>query len=176
MSGAQSSQVAVFDSEFNSLFSTAVYLKADVDRKIKLMKHPMEDGAQFSDFRIIEQVKIKLDVTLNATDYVDVYNAIVQVFTGLNLVSVQTKIGLFSNMAFTGIPHKEDVAHFDTIKLTFDFEEAQIVATSSSPLPQSAVTKSGGNINPTNATQTQSNTGTETTQQSSALYSLVYGK
>jgi hypothetical protein len=176
MSYSQSSQtqdvVGIYDSNFNQLFIGARPMKARIERKAKLMKQPIESGGTIEDFRVIEPIKITMEVVLNAATYQDDYYQLSQVFEGSNLLNIQTKVTLFPNMALDGIPHEESPAHFDTIKMTLSFEEARIVTTSSSPLPQSAVTKSNGNISGTPASQTQTNQAKATAQNSSFGYNL----
>jgi hypothetical protein len=168
--------VAVFDSNFNQLFSDARPMTADVKEEAKLMKHPVESGATYVDFRVIEPIKIDLHMTLRATDYVNTYQQIKQVFLAGNTVTVQTNTGPYLNMLLGKMPHKENPNVFDTIKITLSFEEIQLFSLGgTSALPPSLTTKAGGNVTGQTATQTQENAAIAQTQQSSAAYSIFYG-
>jgi hypothetical protein len=167
--------VAVFDANFNQLFSDARPLKATVTETAKLMKHPIESGSTISDFRVIDPIKISLHMILTPATYVSTYQQIRQVFFGNSTIQVQTNTQLYSNMMIETMPHDEAAEFFDTIKLTLTLEEVLIVSSSTSPLPASMTTANGGNVNGAAPSATTENEANKKSAGSSAAYSLFFG-
>lgn len=162
--------VAVYDTDFYQLFADARAIKASVKPSAKLMKHPVESGNSIVDNRIVEPLTIELHFILLAETYIDTYNQILQTFNGSSLLYVQTKTGIYGNMAMQACPHEEDPSKFDTIAITIPFEEVKIVVSTTSELPESMRTKKNGTVNGQPATKTESN---QATQKSSTGYKVL---
>lgn len=166
--------VAVYDSQSNQLFADARPTKVDVKERAKVLEHPTESGGTVTDWRVIQPIEIDMAMTLIPTTYADTYNQIKSVYMGVNLVTVQTNTGTYPNMMISDIPHIEDAAHFDTIVMQLKFKEARIVTISTSPLPASATTQNGGNINPKPASAaTIANSRTDATDNGTAAQGIV---
>lgn len=164
--------IAVFDNDFNQLFPDARALTADVSETAKLMKHPVETGIVITDHRIIEPIKITLNVIMRPDTFADMYQQAKDVFKGNTTIQVQTKTDLYSSMLMQELPHKEDAAHFDTITMVMKFE--QVLFVKAQTLKLSSV--NAGNKTGKTASATDSEHAKETTQKSSAAYSLIFGK
>lgn len=161
--------VGIFDADFNQLFADARPLKLTLNESNTLMKHPVESGYKITDHRVINEIKISLQLILTPDTYVDTYNQIKAVALGVDTVNVQTNTGFYENMFISTYSHKEDPTHFDTIVLTLGLEEIIIVQAATSPLPDTP--KNSGNKNTKAATTTETTTGT-TKAKSSALYDI----
>jgi len=162
--------VGVFDQSFNQLFTDARPLKANIKKAAKLMTHPVETGSVLTDHRVIGQIEIGLAMVLTPETYVDTYNQINAVYIGVNTVQVQTNTGLYPPMLIESMPHEENPEHFDTITMVIKLIEVIFATPSSSPLPNV------GNKTGQPATPTQKDSANGETEQSSAAYSLIFGK
>lgn len=165
--------VAVFDNAFNRLFQDARPMKATVREPAKLMKHPVESGFTTTDHRVIMSIQIDLNMTLTPATYVDTYNQIKSVFLGVSTVQVQTITGLYSNFFIGDMPHEENPDHFDTITIVLKLEQVIIVSPSSTT---SLSSQNGGNKNGKTASATEAANANGKAKESSAAYSLLYGK
>jgi hypothetical protein len=169
--------VGVFDSNFNQLFADARPVSAKVKETAKLADHPVESGSIITDNRVILPIEIDLAMVLTPATYVDTYNEIKNTFNSNDTVYVQTNTGLYMNFLIKEMPHDESADHFDTITMVVKLREVQFVAPSISTLPPLADSaKNNGNLNGKSATATQTEQATEKTQNSSAAYSLLFGK
>lgn len=180
MSGTQTEPTAavdivgVFDNNFNQLFPDARAMTASVKEVVKLMKHPVETGAQIVDHKVVEPIEIRIAMILTPETFVDTYEQIRALKTSNETVQIQTKTGLYSSMVLGALPHKEDAAHYDTITMELTFEEARFAKVSKSGLPKSSV--NAGNKNAHTSSDTEATHAKEKTEKSSAAYSLIYGK
>lgn len=174
MSGSQSTQdvVAVFDNAFNQIFINARPTKADVKETAKVMKHPVESGSTITDHKIIQPISIDLHFTLIAADLIDTYREIKSIFTGNATIQVMTNTGLYSSMVIEAMPHTEDTDRFDTIVITMKLTQFEIVTAKTT----ATSTVATGNKSGKAATATEQSNANEKAQNSSAAYSLLYGK
>lgn len=135
--------VGVFDSGFNQLFPDARAIKASIKEDAKTMEHPIEDGEVITDYRIINPVEINLSLILRPETVEDTYKLIKSYFLGEELLTVQTKVDVYSNMVVQAMPHEEDSALQNTITLAFSVKEAIIVEAQFGQLPPTSVAKKG---------------------------------
>ena len=119
--------VAIFDQDYNQLFTNARAVKAVVKEQSKLMEHPIESGAIITDHRIILPVEIDLSLILSSVDYVDVYKAIRQNYYAATLLVVQTRAGVYENQIISAMPHEEDPTMFDAITIALSLKQVQYV-------------------------------------------------
>lgn len=160
--------VAVFDADFNQLFADARPLKANVKEGQKLMEHPVETGAVITDHRVIKAYEIDLAVVLIPETYVNTYQEIRGIKNGIKSVQVQTMTDLYPNMFIEDMPHEENPEHFSTITMVIKLKQVIFATPSSSALPNV------GNQTGKAATPTVTDKGTETTEKSSAAYSILF--
>lgn len=125
----------IYDDEYNLVFPDAVITTASITEEADLMTHPLEDGASIVDHRVIKPVQIQISMTLNPDTYQDTYKLVKQAFMGNDVFTINTKAGIYNNMALAGIPHEESPAQFDTIVLALKFIEAKFVETQFQILP-----------------------------------------
>ena len=131
--------VAVLNSSFAQVFTNARAIKAAVDRGAKIMEHPIETGVTISDHRVILPVSIELSMLLTTEDYPAVYQQVVDLFRGNELLIVQTRVDSFPDMAIEKMPHEESTDVFDGVALALTLRQALIVTPQFSALPPKKV-------------------------------------
>jgi len=133
-------EVAIFDpNTFQQIFETARPLKANVDRQLKLMDHPLENGAVVSDFAIVMPVSIEMAMIVGGDEYQSVYQQIKAFWLARQPVTVQTKADVFQNMLIQGIPHEETPDMMDVLPIAFKLREIQVITVQYQALPPQAV-------------------------------------
>jgi hypothetical protein len=132
--------VGVFDNDtFEQLFLTARPMKANINRQQKIMDHPIESGAIVSDFAIVLPVEIELSMVLGGAEYETMYQTIKTYFLSQQMVTIQTKADVFSDMLIQAMPHEETPEMFDAIPLALKLREVQLVTVQYQSLPPTAV-------------------------------------
>lgn len=131
--------VAVFDQDFNQVFSDARSMKADVKEHSKLMEHPVETGITITDHRIIKPIDISLYVIIGGDGLRDIYSEIKGYFINATLLTVQTRTGNYQNMLIEEIPHEETADMFDSVALLVRLKEVQFVQAQFGTLPAKQV-------------------------------------
>jgi hypothetical protein len=159
--------VAIYDQNFNQLFELARPLKATIKEDSKVMEHPLETGATVVDHSVILPVEIELSIIPTRGEYRDVYQRIRQSFYNRELLTVQTKTGLYQNQLIQSMPHEEEAELFDTITLALKLREAQFVEAQFNKLPPRAVR------NPSNSSTVDK--GQQQPTQSSRGSSILFG-
>jgi hypothetical protein len=157
--------VGVFDNTaYTQLFQSARPMKANVNRQLKIMDHPIESGAIISDFAIVLPVEIELSMLLTGDEYADMYKSILAYFETQTLVSVQLKSYTFANMLIQAMPHEETPEMFDVVPVALKLREVQLVQVQYQALSSSNVQD----------TTDQSTTQRGTQQPQAASSSLLY--
>ena len=137
---ASADVVAVIDATSGrQVFSSARPLKVTVSESAKLMAHPIEDGSNIIDHRIILPVGLSLSCVLRSEDYRETYQEIRHIFRESVRLSVQTKTDTYTNLYLQDIPHEEDPSLFDTITMILNLIETQIARVQVLALPPSSV-------------------------------------
>lgn len=157
--------VGVYDQDFNQLFDLARPIKANINRPAALMDQPTEQGSVTSDFRIILPIEIELALMVSSDEENDTYAEIEAAFLNTQLLVVQTRMGVFANMAIEGMPHDETPEMADVICLALRLREVLIVDVQFQALPADAV------ADPTD--QSTVKRGDQTPQQSSVASDLL---
>jgi hypothetical protein len=134
--------VGVYTPEFRQVFPRARPIKAVVKEEAQVMEHPLETGATITDHRIILPVEIELSVILQAIDYRNTYQIIKQLFLNGDLLTVQTKTGIYENQLIAAMPHEEDPEMFDAITIALKLKEAQFVTPQFDIVPRNPTKKS----------------------------------
>jgi hypothetical protein len=124
---AAADAVAIFNNAFSQVFRMARPIKAVVKPSSKLMEHPVETGAVIVDHQIINPIEIELSLLLTSLDYTNTYKTMEGVFKNGQLLSVQTRTGVYNNMIIEEFPSEEDPNMFDIIALAMRLREAQFV-------------------------------------------------
>ena len=117
---ASSDVVAVLDAENNQpIFTTARPMKATISESAQLMTHPLEDGANIVDHRILLPIGISIPMILTPGTFRQTYQEIRDAFRRSTRLTVQTKTATYSNMYLQNIPHEEDPALYSIPSLSF---------------------------------------------------------
>lgn len=150
-------EVAVYDQNFNQVFSNARPMHASIRDEAKVMEHPVETGATISDHIVFQPVEIDLSMILKSSNYRDTYQNIRQLYKAATVLIVQTKAGTYFNQLIQSIPHEEDPEIYDTIALSLRLKEVLFVTSISQALPTpkypaNSSTVSRGTVQPTNTT------------------------
>ena len=166
---ASADVVAVMEaSSGRQVFAGARPLKATVAESAKLMAHPLEDGSNIVDHRIILPIGISISVILRADDYRETYQEIRRLFRQSVRMTIQTKTDTYTNLYLQDIPHEEDPALFDTITMILQFIETQIAVVQVLALPPAAV----ANTADTSTSDRGQQTTTDAGRRSSTLFRL----
>ena len=137
---ASADVVAVLEAETGrQLFGDARPLKATVSESAKLLTHPLEDGGNIVDHRIILPIGISLSFVLSAETYRETYQEIRQAFRQSSRLTIQTKTDTYENMYMQDIPHEEDPSLFDTVTLIIQLIEALTSQVQIQALPPQSV-------------------------------------
>ena len=132
--------VSVINAETGlQVFPGARPIKATVSESAKLMAHPLEDGSNIVDHRIILPIGISLAVILDSDTYRDTYQEIRRLFRESVRMTIQTKTHTYPNLYLQDIPHEEDTALFDTVTMILQFIETLIARVQVLALPPAAV-------------------------------------
>lgn len=121
------------------LFADANIMHGAISEKATFFRHPLENGRNLVDHRIIDPVTIELHLILSdrisvlrgltggdfATRAADIYNQIRDIYLAGTLLSIQTRVGTFRNQVIQAMPHEESSDMFDGIALAFNTSEIQ---------------------------------------------------
>lgn len=119
--------VIVLDAEFNRLFERAQSIKATVDRQAKVMDHPIETGAMVTDHRVMLPVTVELSLVLSGELYKNTYHLIKSLYLSADLLTVQTRVDVFSNMIVAKMPHEETADMRDGVTIALSLREVELV-------------------------------------------------
>ncbi len=133
--------VGIYNKEFRQLLQTARPIKAVVKPEAALMKQPLETGATIVDHRIINPIEIELSLVLNGDEYINTYHQAAQLFKNGELLTIQTRSGVYANMVISKMPHEESPDNIDVFMVAMSLEEARFA------------TAQAGNYVPRNPTQ-----------------------
>lgn len=156
----------------DQLFFNASLMKANISRPSKIMDHPVEQGTDVSDNKIILQVGIELSILIDANLYLGEYDDIVDAFTDSTFLTVMTNAGVFENMVIEDVPHDESPDQYGQLALGMRLRETLIVATQSQDLTAKQV-EDNTDQSTINRGETSSTT-TPTTSGNSLLYDIAH--
>lgn len=120
--------VAIFDQNYNQLFSAAKAIKIVVKENSKLMEHPIETGAVITDHRILLPTEIEMSLILSSISYADVYKQIKQFYLNATLLIIQTRSGIYQNQLIEALPHEEDPNMFNALTIALSLKEVLYVS------------------------------------------------
>lgn len=127
--------VAVYDSNYAQVFRKARPLKAEVSEDSKIFEHPLEDGTEIVDHRVVLPVEIELSLILSSFDYQDVYQEIKQIFIDADLLIVSTRSGTYENQIIESMPHVETSDVYSGLIMTLKTKQADFVTSETSIAP-----------------------------------------
>lgn len=131
--------VAIFDQNFQQVFSGARPMKAIVKETKKVMEHPVETGIVITDDVVIQAIEIELSLMIMAENYRSVYSQIKNLYLKSTLLTVQTRTATYDNMLLSDIPHEENPEFYDAITMAMKLKQVQFVTAQFGTLPASKV-------------------------------------
>lgn len=126
---------------FQQVAVKARAMKASVHETSKTMVHPVEDGTEITDHRVIDPVEIELSVLVAGTDYRDTYQQVRTLFQQAELLVVQTRTGSYPDMLIADMPHEEGPDMMDAVPIALRLREVKTVKASYGTLPPRAVAR-----------------------------------
>lgn len=99
------------------------------------MEHPLEDGSSIVDHKIILPIEVELSMVVQSADFRSVYDQIKRYYLGAELLSVQTRTGVYNSMVIQGMPHDETPDFYDTISIALKLKEVKLVTAQFGTLP-----------------------------------------
>src|ERR1700728_1467995 len=154
--------VAVFSQSYSQVFRGARPIKAVIKESSKVMEHPIENGAIVTDHRIVLPVEVQLSMILTPETYRETYDQIKQFYLEGTLLMVQSRSGIYFNQLIQEMPHEEDPTIYDTISLSLNLKQVQMVTaqyTTTPRNPKNSNTVNRGAQNTTPATSSQNSVG-----------------
>ncbi len=149
--------VAIYiqDDEGNDelILEDASLIRASIDERVTFYKHPLENGRNLVDHRIIEPVTLEIQIILVDTASVagglltgefftrarDVYEQIRKIFIAGTVLSIQTRTNTYRNQVLQSMPHEETARIFNGVTLSFRTSEIQFeTANVASSVPEDA--------------------------------------
>lgn len=121
--------VGVFGDGFAPMFEGATSMKAQIDRKSKVMQHPLENGASIIDHRVILANEIQLMLVLSGVNYRNIYKQIVTAYLAGTMLTVQTRVDSFPKMFIAAMPHEETPEMTSAVQVALSLQEAQFALT-----------------------------------------------
>ena len=126
-----------FASEYVGLNSVIMY--ADVKESSKICEHPLEDGSVIADHQVQMPVEIRLQIVMPYYFYDTIVTELRNLKEQGTLVSVHTQGGIYTDMVFVDIPHKEDVSNVDRLSFDCTLKQAILVKGEESTLTEKDV-------------------------------------
>lgn len=120
-------KVAIYNDQYQQIFTDARPLKVSVKENSKVMAHPVESGATTIDHRIVLPVEIEISYIISSQFYQDIYKEIRSYYLNGTLLYVQTRSGLYENQLITSIPHEEDADQYDSLVLSMKLQQVLVV-------------------------------------------------
>lgn len=134
---------AIFDKDLNLKFedTEVIVMKVDVERRGRLMQHPLENGSSVSDHFVIDPIEMEVVVIFRGENIKDQYQIAVQSFLSGELLTVQTRSGSYANMVIEAMPHDETADMVDVLPVSLRLLEARFVEVVYAPAPAKASNK-----------------------------------
>lgn len=126
-----------FAAEYVGLNSVIMY--AEVKESSKICEHPLEDGSVIADHQVQMPVEIRLQIVMPYYFYDSIITELRTLKEQGTLVSVHTKGGIYTDMVFVDIPHKEDVSNVDRLSFDCTLKQAILVKGEESTLSEKDV-------------------------------------
>lgn len=127
--------VAVYDSNYSQVFRKARPLKVEVNEDSKIFQHPLEDGTEIFDHRIVLPIEIELSLILTSFDYQNVYEEIKQIFIDADLLIISTRSATYENQIIQSMPHTETSDVYNGLIMTLKTKQADFVTSETSVAP-----------------------------------------
>ena len=119
-----------------------VFMDCHVTDAMRMMEHPVENGAKITDYEVRNPVEISLTASLSTGDQsraVSAYNELKQLYTGGTPLMIKTSADVYGNMLISGIPYDELPESYDRVVFKLAFKEVILVEAQYAPLSQDQV-------------------------------------
>lgn len=134
--------VAVYNQDWEQVFSIARPTELSVKKESKLMEHPLEDGSTIIDHSVIQPIEADLTVVLQPGDYQQGYLEISQLFLNRTYLILQSRGVVYENMIIRAMPHEESPDYYNTLYMIIKLREAQFVTPETTIAPRNPTDKS----------------------------------
>lgn len=134
--------VAVIGPDFGQVFALARPMDNNVGLTKKVMKHPIEDGAEVADHQIIEPVQIEMAVLIGGIQARSVFQQLKTAFKSADVFTVQGKTDSYPSMLMSAMPYKEGTDMFGSTVVLLRFEEVTVSQPRYGTLPPRKVASS----------------------------------
>lgn len=138
-------QVSVHNGETSTggeQLSDFVFMDCHVTDAMRMMEHPVENGAKITDYEVRNPVEISLTASLS-TGYqsgaVIAYNELKQLYLNSTPLMIKTSTEVYGNMLVSGIPYDELPDSYDRVVFKLSFKEVILVEAHYAPLSQDQV-------------------------------------
>jgi hypothetical protein len=130
---------ALFDEDGNQLLESVGILEMSTSPSNTYAEHTLEDGKVIIDNKIINRVQISVTAILSPDDFKQAYAKIKEADTNNTKFTIQNRVDTFSSMYIDSYPYNENAAIANTIAITINFTEQQIVEVKVENLPPAKV-------------------------------------
>jgi hypothetical protein len=131
--------VGVWDADGEQLFPLARPANGAVSEWASLAEHPVESGGTVADHRIVMPVEI--EIAFYVTDTGNTFKRIQSAFHSRELLTVQTRAGIYENLAIVDMSHTETPDKADVIDVALSLKEVLLVKAQYHALPRAKVRK-----------------------------------
>ena len=130
---------ALFDDEGNQLFETIGILEMSTAPSNTFAEHTLEDGKVVIDNKIVNRVLISVTAILSPDDFKQAYANIKEADQNSANFTIQNRVDTYRNMYIESYPYSESAAIANTIAITINFIEQQLVEVKTTTLPPQKV-------------------------------------
>lgn len=170
--------IGLYDDGFNPLVSGAIPIKATVSPTSKLMSHPIEDGTVIMDHAVREPTEITFQILLVGDESRDLYKSLSNLYDKKEMITVQTRAGVYPRMVIESMPHDENAENMAVIPVVLKLKEAIVAKTQFQALPpqQVASPRNASTVKRGQQSGRQETADKGGERQGSLLYKTFYGK
>ena len=130
---------ALFDEDGNQLLETVGILEMSTSPSNTYAEHTLEDGKVIIDNKIINRVQISVTAILSPDDFKQAYAKIKEADKSNTKFTIQNRVDTFTSMYIDSYPYNENASIANTIAITINFTEKQIVPVKVETLPPAKV-------------------------------------
>lgn len=130
--------VAVFDANFNQVFSDARPMRCDVYERSRMLEHPIETGQVITDYSVILPIEIEMQMLVESANYRDMYQQILNLYQTKQYLTVQTRANSYASMVIAEMPHVERPDIYDALPITLRFKQIFVVTSATNFAPADA--------------------------------------
>lgn len=131
--------VVILDNDtLEELWVGSDIMRVSVNESSKATRYAVEDGTSRNDHVIQNPVEITMNIVL-AGEVARLFQLLKQTYLERNLITIQTKTDVYTNMLVEEIPHEQDAGMTDGVTVDVRFVEWREVAPEYGELTMSSV-------------------------------------